>query len=539
MDSQHALAQYAMTGCLSNTFSATAGKQLDMVLKLCARNSVEFVAKIAVSAREEGYMKDLPALLLAYVYANDPSGKLFAAIFPRVVNNDKMLTNFAQIVRSGTVGKVTHFRRPARRVMEAWLDSRSDDSIFRGSVGNADPSLVDVIRLVRPVPKTESRRALYGYLSGKNPKEFDKNKPAMSGHFGYDTAALPALVQQFEAFKRDPANPAVPDVPFQMLTALPLGTPEWIRIACQSSWQTIRMNLNTFQRHGVLEDKEVVKKLAAILRDPALIRRSHVMPHQLLAAYRHADPRIPVELRNALQEALDVATENVPVIDGSIAILVDVSGSMRGPVTGSKEEEERKAKRGARPAPPGQKSGSDSTITCLDAAALIASCALRVNKEAEVIIFSDKVHQNTHFNPRDSVITNADKIAQEPSGGTNSSAPIAYLNHYNKAPGLVVMLSDYESWMDSAGRQIRCEGTHRGVSPTALMEQWNILHARNPKAKLVCVDMQPNATVQAINREDIVNFGGFSPQVFDVLAAASKDRISPTFWTDRIEQVKL
>ena len=43
----------------------------------------------------------------------------------------------------------------------------------------------------------------------------------------------------------------VPDVPFQMLTALALGRNGWSAIARQASWQTTRMNLNTFLRHGV------------------------------------------------------------------------------------------------------------------------------------------------------------------------------------------------------------------------------------------------------------------------------------------------
>ena len=62
---QHALAQYAATGCLNTTFYANAGDQLDRVLELSGRVTPEFVAKTAVYCRERGYMKDMPALLLA------------------------------------------------------------------------------------------------------------------------------------------------------------------------------------------------------------------------------------------------------------------------------------------------------------------------------------------------------------------------------------------------------------------------------------------------------------------------------------------
>ena len=42
---------------------------------------------------------------------------------------------------------------------------------------------------------------------------------------------------------------------------------------------------------------------------------------------------------------------------------------------------------------------------------------------------------------------------------------------------------------------------------------------RNPGAKLVCLDIQPNASSQAPERADVMNIGGFSDSVFEVIAA--------------------
>ena len=51
---QHALAQYAATGCLNTTFYATAETQLERVLDLAERVTPEFIAKTAVYCRERG-----------------------------------------------------------------------------------------------------------------------------------------------------------------------------------------------------------------------------------------------------------------------------------------------------------------------------------------------------------------------------------------------------------------------------------------------------------------------------------------------------
>src|SRR3982751_320264 len=119
---KQALAQYAATGCLSATFYAGASEQLAKVLELCKKVEPEFVAKTAVYARERGLMKDMPALLLAVLAAKDV--RLLAQVFPRVVDNGKMLRNFVQVLRSGVVGRKSLGSAPQRLVAE-WLEARA------------------------------------------------------------------------------------------------------------------------------------------------------------------------------------------------------------------------------------------------------------------------------------------------------------------------------------------------------------------------------------------------------------------------------
>ena len=46
------LAQYAATGCLSNTFYANGGEQLQTVIELAPELEPEFLAKCAIYARK-------------------------------------------------------------------------------------------------------------------------------------------------------------------------------------------------------------------------------------------------------------------------------------------------------------------------------------------------------------------------------------------------------------------------------------------------------------------------------------------------------
>src|SRR5689334_19519994 len=396
---QAQLAQYAATGCLSTTFYATADEQLAIVLQLCADIEAEFIAKTAVFCRERGFMKDMPALLCAVLSVKDR--ELLARVFPRVIDNAKMLRNFVQIMRSGVVGRKSLGTAPKRLVRE-WLDARDPATLFKSSVGQ-DPSLADIVKMVHPKPKGAAREALFGYFIGRE----------------YATDALPDVARTFEAYKRGDTR-EIPDVPFQMLTALERGTAEWTAIARRAPWQMTRMNLNTFARHGVFDEAGMADLIAERLRDPVKIAKARVFPYQLMVAHAmaFANPKIPLVVTYALQQAMEIATQNVPQFPGKVYVFPDISGSMQSPVTGIRR-------------------GATSTVRCVDVAALVAATVLRKNPNAEVIPFESKAIE-IRLNPFDSVMTNADRLAKLLFGGTNCSAPLAFLNQRNAKGDLVI-----------------------------------------------------------------------------------------------------
>jgi len=418
-----------------------------------------------------------------------------------------MLRGFIQIIRSGVVGRRSFGYRPKKLIRE-WLASRSADQLFRDSVGN-DPSLVDIIKMVHPKPESLEKEALYGYLLNGG----------TAGLGVLKLRHLPELVQEWEIFKASPAGyiasyGGVPDVPFLMLTGMSYGEYDevvWRQIALNATWTQTRMNLNAFARHGVFKDSEVVAVIADRLRNRSLIAKAKVFPYQLLIAYLSTGSWIPPVIREALQDALEIATENVPAIKGKVYVCPDVSGSMSSSITGYRR-------------------GATSKVECVDVAALYTACILRNNPYAGVIPFEGKV-VHADLNPRDTVITNAEKLKAVHGGSTNASAPLALLNKRGAKGDAVIYISDNESWVETASR-----GRIIGVRSraTAMMEQWSLFRKRNPNAKLVCIDLQPYSTTQAPDLpQEILNVGGFSDTVFNVVARFLNDK--GTDWVDEIE----
>jgi len=496
---KHQLAQLAATGCLNNTFYAQAQDQLDAVLALAREVDPLFVARTAVYARRAGHMKDMPALLAATLAMRDVS--LLAKVFPRVVDNGKMLRNFVQMLRSGAVGRKSLGTRP-KKLVQQWLLEATEAQLLNAAVGST-PSLADVVKMVHPKPAEAWRAAWFAWLI---------DRP-------YALEALPPVTQAFERFKRDRAERRagppqaseatdVPDVPFQMLTALELDTQAWAQIAQRGSWQMVRQNLNTFARHGVFELPGLAEAVAAKLRDSQSVAKARVLPYQLMAAFTAAGAEVPHVVKEALQDAMELALANVPRFEGRVVVCPDVSGSMSSPVTGHR--------------------GSATTaVRCIDVAALVAAAVLRRNADARVLPFETKV-VSLQLNPRDSVMTNTARLAAVGGGGTSCSAPLALLNKEQAHAELVVLVSDNESWADRA----------RGRG-TATMQEWAAFKKRNPKARLVCIDIQPYATTQAHEQDDVLNIGGFSDEVFKLLAVYAAGGLGADHWVGVIEETSV
>ncbi|QDT40154.1 hypothetical protein Pan241w_02100 [Gimesia alba] len=486
---KQALAQMAATGCFNGVFYASAKDQLDTMRKLIDQiDDNRYLAQLAVYARERAFMKDMPAALLVVLSKRDT--ELMHRVFDRVVDNGRVLRTMFQMIRSGQFGR-TSLSSSLQRAYQRWLNEASVGKLLSASIGN-DPSLRDVLRMARPTPKDNARRALFGWLTGK---ELEKWAPATA-------ADLPRQVQALIAFRQAETDAAQAEivkdlsVRWDLLADAAKGPLTWKAIARQMGPQALRMNLNTLLRHEVFNDSVLVDYVADRLADEDEIRRSRQFPYQYLAAYLNVAPVISHKIKAALHAAAEIACGNVPELTGPVVIGLDTSGSMSSSVTGW------------------QARGASSKMRCVDAAALFAAAILRRNPDSVVIPFDTRAY-DARFDASDSILSLSERLAKYGGGGTDCSVPLREANARlcNRAFAGCVLVSDNESWV-GAGR--------RGA--TGVMSEWQTF-VKNQKRlgvtdpKLVCIDIQPYGSSQAPERGDILNIGGFSDAVFNVVSS--------------------
>jgi 60 kDa SS-A/Ro ribonucleoprotein len=363
-----------------------------------------------------------------------------------------------------------------------------------------------VLRLARPTPPDNARRALFGWLTDK---PVEKWAPATE-------ADLPEEVMALAAFRK--AETAETQVliigdmhaRWDLLADTAKGPAVWAAIARKMGPQALRMNLNTLLRHGVFGPMaqtgwtvgraiaevlgfspapvkdNMVDYVAARLADADEIRRSRQFPYQFLAAYLNASDEVPQKIKAALHKAAEIACGNVPELPGPVVIGLDVSGSMASAVTG---------RRGR---------GATSKMRCVDVAALFAAAILRRNPDSVVIPFDTAAYE-AKVDPSDSVLSLAERLAKFGGGGTNCSLPLAAANaRYAGRGGSTAVVTE---WQEFVKNQMRLGG--HGI----------------PSPKLICIDLQPYTTTQAPDRSDILNVGGFSDAVFSVVAAFMADDV--------------
>ncbi|MEJ7595238.1 MAG: hypothetical protein WKF77_27270 [Planctomycetaceae bacterium] len=132
------------------------------------------------------------------------------------------------------------------------------------------------------------------------------------------------------------------------------------------------------------------------------------------------------------------------------------------------------------------------------------------------------------MDPSDSILSLSERLAKFGGGGTDCSIPFREANtkYRNRKFAGCVLVSDNESWV-YANHAFAC-GTH---GSTGVMTEWQAFVKNQVRLqggsisgpKMICINIQPYGSTQAPERSDILNIGGFSDAVFNVVASYLAD----------------
>jgi len=294
-----------LTSFIDNTYYEKAEKRLVRIGELVeqvAKKDPAFVAKLAVFARDEFNMRSSSHVLIGELSRVHRGDNLVGKALQRIaIRPDDLMETLAYVDKPIP----SQIKRGAARALSAYDEYQL--AKYRGE--GKKWSLVDVVNLVRPKHTEALAKLINGEL--RNTETWEAMISAAKG----DREATIAAWKQLLTTNK---------LPYMAL-------------------------LRNLRNIASLNDSELVTLASEQIADPNRVRKSRQFPFRFLSAYEALEGAktstssikfekdlsgVPM-LLEAVEKAINVSIENLPLLEGTTAILADNSGSMRGDSRGS------------------------------------------------------------------------------------------------------------------------------------------------------------------------------------------------------------
>lgn len=455
-----------VTTTLSDKFYETGGERLKRIQNLIKDVDPQFVAKLAVYARESMYLRSIPLVLaveLAKVHQGDDLvSRLVARVIQRADEITELLAFYQHANERKSVKKLGKLSKQLQKGL-ALAFNKFDEYQFSKYNRDADVKLRDALFLVHPRPKTDAQQLLFDKIAADTLDtaytwETELSRAGQEVQGTEDDKNL-AFAKQWEA----------------LIDSGKLGYMAMLR------------NLRNMLQKGISDAH--LDKVAAMLSDPQQVAKSKQFPFRFLSAYRElrseTNFRAP-QVMEALEAAIRASVVNMKGFGRNTRVLIasDVSGSMQVPVS------------------------AKSKVQMYDIG-LVLSMLLQSKCERAITSIFGTEFKVVNM-PRAEILANTDKMnhySAQVGWATNGHLVIEHLVKTKTVVDKVMIFTDMQLW-NSQG-----DGGHLGKA-------WKQYKGLAPGAKLYLFDLQGygQAPINVL-RDDVFMIAGWSDKIFDILHA--------------------
>lgn len=454
------------TAALSDQFYEKASDKLERLRELIAGNDAAFVAKLAVYAREQMYLRSIP-IVLAVELAKQQSGNgIVSKLTARVIQRaDEITELLAYYTIANERSEVKKLNKLSKQLQKGLADAfnKFDEYQFAKYNRDAAVTLKDALFLVHPKAKDEAQQILFDKIA----------KDELETPYTWEVE-LSACGQQI------------------------FDSPELKQAATRATWEalinsnkmgymaTLR-NLRNILEAGV--SKEAMLKVCAYLSNAKAVANSKQLPFRFLSAYRELKPlkngRVSMVLE-ALEAAVLQSAANIAGYDDNtkVVIAADVSGSMQKAIS------------------------AKSKVQLFDIGLVLAMLLQSRCEDVITGMFGDK--WKVINVPKKNILSNVDEFHRregEVGYSTNGYLVIKDLLERKKAVDKVMIFTDCQLW--------NSENKTDNISTL-----WKRYKTMAPGAKLYLFDLSGyGSTPLKLEQHDVHLIAGWSDKIFDVLHA--------------------
>lgn len=342
LSDKEALISMVMTTFLADSYYVSENELLSKIQGLVEKCGCEFAAKLALYARTKGNLRSVSHLLAALVCKDSSHPAWLKSFYEHIVirpdDMAEILACYGKLNGHGFNGnKLRKIPNAMKNGFRSVLSNLSPYQIDKYKMNGKALSLVDIVNLVHPIPSDKNKEAYRRLMHGESldgtydSKIFEKEMSATGQNASNDKELMLA---KHDAIK----------------SVLESGMPI--------------MNLLRNLKNIMLYAPDLVDEAIKQLTNHDKIVNSKLLPFRFMSAYdvvnalriedysNSNDSAIKFEselpsiddstlialktkVSKALEDAMAIACENVPELEGNCAILIDHSGSVRGDSYGS------------------------------------------------------------------------------------------------------------------------------------------------------------------------------------------------------------
>ncbi len=455
-----------VTTGLSNATYEKGNERLARIQSLIQKNDPEFVAKLAVYARKEMYLRSVPLVLTTELAKQASGTNLVSRTVDGVIQRADEITEllaYYQMANERT--DLKKLNRLSKQIQKGLVKSfnKFDEYQFAKYNRKAEVTLKDALFLVHPKAKDENQQTIFNKIvndSLETPYTWEVELSVLGQtRFADDAERNAAFKTKWE----------------ELIFSNKLGYMATLR------------NLRNILEANV--SSQAMERVCRYLSDEKAVRNSKQLPFRFLAAYRELkaidSPYLPSVLE-ALEDAVAISVGNIKGFgfNTSVVIAADVSGSMQQPVS------------------------PKSKVLLYDIGLLMSMMLQSQCSNVIAGMFGDTWKRVAM--PKSGILRNVDafyKREGEVGYSTNGYLVIEDLLNRSEKADKVMLFTDTQMWNSNGTRN-------------SFEDSWNRYKKFNPKAKLYIFDLAGYRRQPLdVRKNDVYLIAGWSDKIFDVLNA--------------------
>lgn len=444
------LASILLTSFLSgNTHESESAQEKRISNLLDSFGDSNFPAKAAIFARNEFGMRSVSHLIASEIGERVKGAEWTKRFFKKVVRRPDDITEILSrtLTEQGTVPNAM------KKGLAASFSKFDEYQLAKYRGEGKEVSLIDAVNLLHPAPTPKNKSALKKLVADKlRSKETWEAKISETG-------------------KSENVEEAKTEAWADLITSERIGYLALVR------------NLRNIL--ASVSDVKVIEKACDILKDKNKCKNSLIFPFTFWSAYFEVES-MTIEsvtkklVMSALNKALEMSCDNIPVFDGRTLVAIDYSGSMGGTDICNK-------------------------LSNRGVASLFATVLAKKNPTSDIVIFGDDCKYVKNFNADDSIFTNLKNLMKNNqyagSGTVHVGHSTNFYSIFNSAKhkyDRIVIFSDMQANSGYGWSGLEDYSKKFGVKPL-----------------VIAVDLQGNGTTQF--KKDFVQVVGWSEKIFDLM----------------------